>query len=140
MRTAVQMPAAHFRLVEPGDKDRKFVAAKARHRAIACFVGPRNDLVDGAGNSADDGVADIVAVPIVDRLEAVDVDHHRGDRLRLGFGAGKNPPRALEKGAAVGQAGKRIGARQPLELGAHLPKLMVRAHQRHRPDRRGDCR
>ncbi len=95
-----------------------------------------SDERDAFGDAAEDGIARFVAVNIVDRLEAVDIDkqQRRGQRplARLieqrGNGIDEAPP--------VEQSGKRV-ATAPAKLRRPAPPASTRRPRirpRHRPD------
>ena len=61
-------------------------------------------------------VADVVAVAVVDRLEAVHVDHQQRALRILPVRLGHFPLGVVDERARVGQAGQRVGQR----VGANL--------------------
>ncbi len=92
-------PGAQFLFVEAGQDHGEFVAAQARHaglRATGVFQAP--------GDLDQDFVAAIVAVDVVDRLEAVEIDQAQKERR----GARQVAVQRVEEGAAVGQAGQGV--------------------------------
>jgi hypothetical protein len=70
-----------------------------------------------------------VAVLVVDALEMVDIEHDRGQRgARARLGAGFDA--VLEEGAAIEQAGQRIGGGEPDELPLHARQALRAAQSR----------
>ena len=78
------------------------------------------------GGSADPGDFDQRPVTggmteaIVDRLEAIDVEHDQGQRMAMALHPSQFLTQPFQYMAPIGQAGQRIGVCQLLEL---LPKL-----------------
>ncbi len=101
------------------DQSHELLAAQPRHDpARRCGRGHLRQ--DRIGDALQHHVAVVVAETVVDVLELVDVDHHRGQRgadngLALDDGAGE-----FEEGAPVGQIGQRIDVRLALEFGVQL--------------------
>ena len=101
----------------------ELLAAIARDRHPAAQV-----LAQEARDEAEHAVAGMVAVPVVDRLEIVDVAQ------REGKGGGIRPGQRLlhprEEAAAIGQAGEVILLRLAhcaLEIGAQAPRVLAGA-------------
>ena len=75
-------------------------------------------------------IADLVPEPVVDQLEAVDVDHQQpGDQARRAA-VGEHLARTLEEQPARGQAGQLVGARQRAKL--RRDAAVDQRHQHHR--------
>ena len=82
------------------------------------------------GDDAEHLVAHCVAVPVVDVLEVVDVDHHCRHRLVVPVRGAHDARRHLEELPAIGHTGERIRVREAPQL-VHEP-LVVTKH-RHLP-------
>ena len=87
-----------------GDHAGEFVAAEAGDQRLH-----RQDAAHPLGAFAQDGVADAVAVEVVDLLEVVEVDHHEGDDLAALGRLGDQLVRGPADRAAVEAAGERVG-------------------------------
>ena len=74
----------------------------------------------GAGELAEYGVADRMAVPVVDGFEAIEVEHHHRDRRLVMAAALHEPNGAVQKSGAIGDAGQRVDAR-----GFHADRLVA---------------
>jgi len=74
-------------------------------------------------------IADGVPVAVVDRLEAVEVDHQQSDHFAAAFGARQNTAQFLEKQRPIGQPGERIVVRQLAQFGFALTQAIVRFSQ-----------
>ncbi len=81
-------------------------------------------ILDCPGDALDHQIAGAVAEIVIDRLEAVEIE----DRKR---GVVLNVFERLVEGAAIGQAGERIGAAQPLKLRLRFPQLTDRLGKHH---------
>jgi hypothetical protein len=98
------------------DQQRELVAAESRqHRIRADHSG------SAFGESDQDLVAHRVAVYVVDRLEAVEVDHHQGEPAAVPPQPVESRRHAVLELAAIGKAGERIGEGEV--LGAILGAL-----------------
>jgi hypothetical protein len=64
---------------DPIEQADELVAAPARDGVRGAEHGP-----EARGDGAEHGVADVVAVPVVDGLEAVEVDEKQGIRVQVG--------------------------------------------------------
>ena len=91
-----------MRLLEPGellaDRD-ELVAAQARHD-----VGRAQHRAQPAGDRLEQLVAHVVAVAVVDRLEAVEVEEQHAGQRPVAAGARQRDPQAVVQQRAVGQA------------------------------------
>ena len=97
------------------DQHDELVAAEAADR-----VGLAQDVADPGRDDAQQLVADRMAEGVVDALEAVEVDEHRG---RLGAGVarvGEHLLGAIHDQRAVGEAGERVVQRLVAELAGLL--------------------
>ena len=98
------------------DQHHELVAAEATDRVAVAQDGlqPRPDL-------AQDLVSGLMAEPVVDLLEAVDVHEQRGDRHVQPPRSGEHLLGAVEDQAPVRQVGQRIVQRAVLQLVGLLP-------------------
>lgn len=93
-----------------GKDDEEFITAPAASVASACGV-----LLHEIGKGADDGIADGVAVGIIDRLEMIEVDHDGRERhpdLCIVFDA---LGEVFFHGTAIEKAGEAVVGRSELE-------------------------
>ena len=93
-----------------GKDDEEFITAPAAGVASACGV-----LLHEIGKGADDGIADGVAVGIIDRLEMIEVDHDGRERhpdLCIVFDA---LCEVFFHGTAIEKAGEAVVGRSELE-------------------------
>ena len=95
-------------------------------RAIKNRFGGTDEIAQHLGDMDQDVVAHFVAELVVDRLERVHIDKHQSAGRVFGVQAVNVALHLLEEGAAVEQAGQRIGA----SLAAHflLNRLMFQDH------------
>ncbi|HRG16798.1 MAG TPA: hypothetical protein PLB00_12430 [Pseudomonadota bacterium] len=87
------------------DQEDEFLAAPARREFVA-----RHSLGQDRRHRAQDGVAGVMAVGIVDAFEVVDIEHQQGTRRQRG------PRCEPDEAAAVGESGERVGVRQAVEF------------------------
>ena len=80
-------------------------------------VGAAEAVAERAGDVAEDGVADQVAVVVVDLLEVVDVEERDGDRLAGRGGGDQRGAQLLERVAAVEDAGEPVADREVAHVG-----------------------
>ena len=103
------------------------------HELIAAIAGDRvavADLTAQACRDADEQlVADLVAVDVVDLLEAVEVDEQDTDRGALAAKSRERRGQAVHQQVTIGQAGQRVVHRPVLELatGAELASRVAEA-------------
>lgn len=102
----------------------EFVAAQARHRVLGA-----QGLADALGQVDQQGVAGMVAVGVVDRLESVQVEEQHGEIALAAAGAFDGLFQPVFQQDAVGQLGQRVVQRQ-------LHQFLVGLGQR-RGQRRG---
>ncbi len=91
------------RMVDVGLDDTKFVAAKPSHNVVST-----NGVRQPFGNDTQDLVAGLMTKPIVDRLEAIEVQKQDRKSLRIGSRNGDSFLEALIEMASVGQAGQCV--------------------------------
>ena len=112
---AVEKPARHERgVVGAGEvlhEHDELVTPDARDEVGA--AGPGSQPL---GHRLQDGVAGGVAEPVVDRLEAVEVEKDERTARPLASGAGERALQGVEEERAVGQPGEAVVAREALEL------------------------
>ena len=80
-------------------------------------VGGAHPLAHGRGDAADQAVAGVVAVSVVDRLEAVDVDDHHRPLAAVAGAEGDVLVELGAEAAAVEQAGQRVVVGEVAQLG-----------------------
>jgi hypothetical protein len=92
------------RRADPRQKQGEFVAAGS---------GDQGTLAGRPGEAASDPlehpVAGGVTERVVDRLEAVEIDHRQSEALAGASDPGGTPSEGAEEGPAVGEAGQRVG-------------------------------
>lgn len=95
-----------------GQQGGKFFAPQAAQQ-----VGIAQGMANGFGACADGHVARLVAVPVVDVLEVVDVDHEHGTGLAMAAAVVEQGRAAFKKRSAVEQPAERIACGQLAQLG-----------------------
>ena len=83
--------------------DRKFLATKTADDVIAAKIS-----TEEIGQLAEESVAGIVAVNIVEALEVIEIEEHNGERTALTSGALQLAVKRLLHEAAVEEAGERV--------------------------------
>ena len=86
-------------------------------------VGGAQALVGLAAQRPEQAIAGLVPVTVVEDLEVVEVDQADRDRAPVAHRAGDLALQMLVPGAAVGQAGEGIRARQALEAAPRTPVM-----------------
>ncbi len=107
------------------------VAVKSKHGdkfvpAVAgLYLGAGQRLAQPEGNLLQNKIANEMAALIVDRLEAVEVDHEHGELGMIALGVGERLLQLDEQGAPVGEAGERVvhGESADCPFGAHEGRL-----------------
>ena len=90
-------------------------------------VGGAHPFAQGGGDPADQVVALLVAEPVVDPLQPVDVDHHHRAAAAVAGGEVDVGVEAGAEGAAVQQRGERVVFGEIAQLGLGLLRLFERA-------------
>ena len=126
-------------------RDRELVAAQARdYRLGPELVGQR------AGDALEQAIASLIAVLVVDRLEAIDLERDDGEAVTMRRRLGRHFRRAIGETLAIVESRCRVSAgkyRRPLLLlGAHLRLVLqvdiaapAEQDQRHVQRQRGAC-
>ena len=104
------------------DEHHKLVTAETTDGVVVSEGAP-----ESGSDLAQDLIAGLVAVAVVDLLEAVDVDEQRGDRYVEAARAGKDLFGTVENEGPVGQIGERVVQRGVLELAGLLSHQAPRA-------------
>jgi len=101
-------------------RDREFVATEARDDRVGAHF-----IDQGVGDALQEPVPGLVAVLVVDRLEAIDLQRDDDEVLPPHRGRGAQLTRAVGKALAVVEAGHEVGGRE--HRGA---ALLLRPHLR----------
>ncbi len=108
-----------FRLAQGGQYDGELVAGQARHHVPRAHLGTQH-----LGEALQQGIADVVSQPVVDPLEAVEIEEQQAQGFGILAHPLQLPGEAQGEGASVGQAGEGVVSRlvfqlalQRLELG-----------------------
>ncbi len=110
-------------LVGAGDPEDEFVAAEARRH-----VAGRHGLVQQACGGAQRGVAGLVAMPVVERLQVVEVEEDENT-----WPAAQPRVERIEERTTVREAGQRVGAGLAFQLALHAVEAEHGAeHRGHR--------
>jgi hypothetical protein len=99
-------------------------------------AGAAHVLADHVADAGQEAVAGLVTEAVVQRLEAVEVDHQQAQRRGVAQCA---VPLLVQRGvelAPVGQAGQGVGAGQGLQLGVGLVQAFLEAWRRWSASRR----
>ncbi len=88
------------------DGDRKFVTTKPSEDCVGAPL--PNDTVNCRCNGSNDQVAGIVTMHIINRLKAIEIDHHDRDRMILPVGAATNNRCPLEKRPPIENAAQWV--------------------------------
>ena len=94
-----------------GHDHEELVAAEAGYE-----ISGTHSAAEAVGDGAEGEVAGLVAVAVVDLLEAIDVEHERGDAGLALTAASENLCGLALDGAAVERAGESVGASEPFEI------------------------
>ena len=101
------------------DDDDELVAADARHQVLG-----RHALAQPVGHLHEEGVADVMALRVVQRFEVVEVDEEQDVVVAASLAARQRLAHAVQEHSPVGQFGKRIEVGQLLDF--HLVVLADR--------------
>jgi len=89
--------------VDVGNDDREFIAAEARDR-----VGGARDRLQAAGDLSEQFVAGIVAIRVVDRLEAIEVEEHHPDLAAGSLAMRQRQFQLVAETDPVGESSERV--------------------------------
>ena len=98
------------------EQNGEFIAADARRE-----VGLSNTFADREGDGLQHVVARLVAVSVVDLLEAVEVDQQQGGLLAVALAAPDLEDHGLFEGTPVAKSGEAVVVREPAQPLLHPP-------------------
>jgi hypothetical protein len=90
--------------VASGQQDRELLAADTGRQ-----VGTANVFADGIGGPAQDKIPDLVAAAVVDALESVEIEEHKGKRRAEAVGAGDFLLQSVHEPSPVREVGQLVG-------------------------------
>ena len=111
--------------IEPAHGHTKLVAAKSGHHRV---VEPCCAALQNLGELSQNPIARVVALIVIDALQAVEVDHRQTNRHLAITPLPHGVFEPLVERSTVREPGHRVGLREQFDFGHVIDRLESRAH------------